>query len=122
MPTRIEQSAPRILAEADLTPRGPVHPSPIDWRDQILYQLLPDRFSDGREDQRPPFDPQRPSQYHTEDKAAWMQAGTRFTGGTIRGIQSKLDYLQGLGVTTLWLNPPWKQRADHYYNSILYER
>lgn len=112
MPTRIEQSAPRTLAEADLTPRGPVHPSPIDWRDQILYQLLPDRFSDGRENQRPLFDSQRASQYHAEDKAAWMQAGTRFVGGTIRGIQSKLDYLQGLGVTTLWLNPPWKQRVD----------
>ncbi len=38
--------------------------------------------------------------------------GNHFNGGTLRGIQTKLDYLQGLGVTTLWLNPPWKQRAD----------
>lgn len=112
MPTRIEQSAPRTLAEVDLTPRGPVHPSPVDWRDQIFYQLLPDRFSDEGEDQRPLYDPTKSGQYHAEDKAAWMRAGTRFVGGTIRGIQSKLDYLQGLGVTTLWLNPPWKQRAD----------
>jgi hypothetical protein len=24
-------------------------PSPIDWRDEVLYFLLPDRFSDGNE-------------------------------------------------------------------------
>ncbi len=78
----------------------------------MLYQLLPDRFSDAREDMRPLFDPAQPSRCHAPDKAAWMHAGTRFVGGTLRGIRSKLDYLQGLGVTTLWLNPPWKQRAD----------
>jgi glycosidase len=27
-------------------------------------------------------------------------------------VRSKLDYLQGLGVTTLWINPPWRQRAE----------
>nr|WP_245602787.1 alpha-amylase family glycosyl hydrolase [Gloeothece verrucosa] len=41
-----------------------------------------------------------------------MNAGNRFTGGTLRGITDKLDYLHSLGVTTLWINPPWKQRAD----------
>jgi glycosidase len=95
-----------------LKPRGSVHPSPIDWRDQIFYQLLPDRFSDGREDEREPFDPDSPTKFKAEDKAAWMAAGTRFVGGTLKGIHSKLDYLQDLGVTTLWINPPWKQRSE----------
>jgi glycosidase len=112
MAAKIEDAAPRTLAEASLVPRGSVHPSPVDWRDQILYQLLPDRFSDGREHERELFDPLNPDRFCAEDKAAWMAAGTRFTGGTIRGIQSKLDYLQALGVTTLWINPPWKQRAE----------
>lgn len=110
--TRIEEQAPRTLAEADLTPRGQVFPSPAVWRDQVLYQLLPDRFSDGGEEARPVFDPASPGQFAAADKAAWMAAGTRFVGGTIRGIASKLDYLQGLGVTTLWINPPWRQRGD----------
>jgi glycosidase len=110
--TRIEKDAPRRLAEADLTPRGRVIPSPATWRDEILYQLLPDRFSDGREDSRPLFDPATPDQFKATDRAAWMSAGTRFNGGTVRGIMSKLDYLQGLGVTTLWINPPWRQRPD----------
>ena len=112
MATKIEKSVPRALAEADLRPRGDVHPSPLDWRDQIFYQLLPDRFSDGHEEERELFDPQDTARFKARDRAAWMEAGTRFTGGTLRGIQSKLDYLEDLGVTTLWINPPWKQRVD----------
>jgi glycosidase len=34
-----------------------------------------------------------------------MAAGTRFSGGTLKGIESKLDYLKGLGVTALWVGP-----------------
>lgn len=112
MATKIEKSVPRELAEADLKPRGSVHPSPIDWRDQIFYQLLPDRFADGREDERELFDADSLTKFKAQDKAAWMAAGTRFVGGTLKGVQSKLDYLQDLGVTTLWINPPWKQRSE----------
>jgi glycosidase len=112
MTTKIETSVPKGLSEADLKPRGRVHPSPIDWRDQIFYQLLPDRFSDGREDRRPVFAHSDPERFVARDKGAWMGPETRFTGGTIEGVQSKLDNLHGLGVTTLWINPPWKQRPD----------
>lgn len=108
----VESSAPTELAAADLTPRGGVQPSPIDWRDQVLYFLLPDRFSDGQEDQHPLFDRTHPEQHRAADKRDWMQAGKRFQGGTLKGIESKLDYLQELGVTALWIGPIWKQRAD----------
>jgi glycosidase len=110
--TPIENQSPLSLNEIDLTPRGRVYPSPRDWRSQILYQLLPDRFSDGEENTRPMFDYRHPEVYRVKDKRDWMAAATKFTGGKIRGITSKLDYLQGLGVTTLWINPPWKQRVD----------
>ena len=112
MKTTIEDKAPLELSQIDLKPRGPVQPSPLDWRDQILYQLLPDRFSDGCEDDRQMYDPANPEQFRAVEKAAWMDAGTRFVGGTLKGIQTKLDYLQGLGITTLWINPPWRQRSD----------
>lgn len=110
--TPIEEQAPRTLAAASLTPRGRVFPSPSHWRDQTFYQLLPDRFSDGGEATRPMFDYRHPEQFVAPDKAAWMAAGNHFVGGTLKGAQSKLDYLQGLGVTTLWINPPWRQRAE----------
>lgn len=110
--TKIEDTIPTTLAEASLKPRGRVFPSPGQWRDQVFYQILPDRFSDGREASRPMFDLNGPGQFKAEDKAAWMAAGNKFVGGTIKGIQTKLGYLQKLGVTTLWINPPWRQRAD----------
>jgi len=86
--TPIELEVPQNLADASLTPRGRVFPSPSHWRDQIFYQLLPDRFSDGREDTRPQFDPYHPDRFTAPDKAAWMAAGNRFVGGTLKGALS----------------------------------
>jgi glycosidase len=82
------------------------------WKNHVFYQILPDRFSDGREAERPMFDYRHSEQYRVQDKQAWMSAGLRFTGGTLQGVRSKLDYLQALGITGLWLNPAFKQRAD----------
>jgi glycosidase len=112
MTTLIEPKAPQTLAEADLRPRGRVFPSPAQWRDQVLYFLLPDRFSDGMEAGRPIFNPAQPDQFRAADRAAWRRSGKSFQGGTLRGIASKLDYLKDLGVTALWIGPIWKQRPD----------
>jgi len=115
--TRVETTPPSTIAELDLTPRGRVYQSPSLWKEHVFYQIIPDRFSDGKEGQRPPFRPESTSEFLHPDKKAWMEAGMRFNGGTIKGIESKLDYLQGLGVTGLWLNPLFKQRRDlHTYH------
>ncbi len=108
----IEGKSPHKLSNLDLTPSGRVYKSPATWRDQILYFLLPDRFSDGEEGTRPKFEPTRPTEFKTDNPAEWMEGGTKFQGGTIKGIKTKLDYLQNLGVTTLWIGPIWKQRTD----------
>jgi len=100
------------LAQVDLTPAGAVHPSPADWSDQILYFLLPDRFSDAREADRPMFDANNADAFRPKSVSQWMKSGCCYQGGKIRGIEQKLDYLKGLGVTTLWIGPVWKQRAD----------
>jgi glycosidase len=110
--TLVDPQAPTSVEELDLSPRGSVHPSPQDWADQALYFLLPDRFSDGKESQRPLYDRSNPTAFKTDDRRAWMKAGTTFQGGTLRGIEGKLDYLKGLGITALWIGPVWKQRAD----------
>jgi glycosidase len=112
MPISIEATVPTRLTHLNLVPRGSVHPSPTNWRDHFLYQLLPDRLSDGQEASRPQFDWTHVAEHQVPDVGAWMAAGNRFVGGTLKGIASKLDYLQNLGITTLWLNPPWRQRAD----------
>lgn len=97
--------------------------SPIDWRDEVLYFLLPDRFSDGKEQGR---------QLLTREEIAglrrsparsnwnwqnWARSGSRWQGGTIRGITGKLPYLRELGVTSIWVGPLFKQRTrlDTYH-------
>jgi glycosidase len=112
MSTSIEATAPSELSQADLTPRGRVQASPVDWRDQVFYFLLPDRFSDGREDERPRYDRSNPDQFKTSDHRAWMEAGKGFQGGTLKGITSRLDYLRDLGVTTIWIGPVWRQHPS----------
>lgn len=70
--------------------------SPAD----VMYLILPDRFSDGspsndRVSKKPgPLDRQNPNAYH---------------GGDLKGIENHLDYLEQLGVTTLWLTPLYAQ-------------
>ena len=110
--TRLEAHGPQESTELDLTPRGRVFPSPVLWRNHVFYQILPDRFSDGREPERPLYDRDDPQRHRVSDHGAWMKAGLGFTGGTLRGILSKLDYLEGLGVTGLWINPAFQQRPD----------
>jgi glycosidase len=96
---------------------GGYTPSPVDWRDEVLYFLLPDRFSDGREDRRELLTQTRRAALRTTparpdiDWREWAASGARWQGGTIAGIRGRLDYLQGLGITTLWIGPVFKQRA-----------
>jgi glycosidase len=83
------------LATAAGAARGPLHvPSP-DWRDQVIYFVLTDRFDNG--------DPGNDDQ-----GAGEFQAGSRghFNGGDLRGLARRLGYIQGLGATAVWITPP----------------
>lgn len=120
--SRCKEPRPQTLAHSkeivDSIRRDDVsyNPSPQDWRDEILYFLLPDRFSDGNESERPMLNRQEIHNLRNNEEFAdwnwsdWAESGKRWQGGTIRGIQSKLDYLKKLGVTTIWTGPVFKQR------------
>lgn len=107
-------------------------PSPAAWEDEVLYFLLADRFSDGREigyvdaagnvvatGETPPFQAEDAGNGvgTADDARRWRAAGGTWTGGTLRGVQSKLGYLRRLGVTALWISPVLKQVAfrDSYH-------
>jgi glycosidase len=107
-----ETLIPESALSVNLNQRTKGYPSPYTWQDQVLYFLLPDRFSDGNEAERPLFNPQSPAEYRNNDKKAWMEGGKVFQGGKIKGITSKLDYLKNLGVSALWVGPIWQQRLD----------
>jgi len=81
-------------------------PSP-DWRDQVLYFVLTDRFADGD----PSNDDQHAGEFDPADPA-------KYNGGDLRGLERHLDYIHGLGATGVWLSPPvlnrwWDERARH---------
>ncbi len=65
-------------------------PSP-DWRDQIIYFLMTDRFEDGN----PSNNDQGAGEYNP-------QKSSHFSGGDLAGVKKRLDYIQGLGATSVW--------------------
>jgi glycosidase len=84
---------------------------PSDYRDrlpqdEILYFVLPDRFENGDPGNdrggiagdrlHTGFDPTHKGFYH---------------GGDLKGLTSRLDYIQGLGATAIWLGPIFKNKA-----------
>jgi glycosidase len=77
----------------------------------FVYLLMPDRFSNGDEnnDRLPGMKDQtlnRDSMYHRH-------------GGDLQGVINHLDYLQDLGVTTVWMTPvienDMANRTEHGY-------
>ncbi len=44
-----------------------------------------------------------------------------FFGGDIQGITGKLDYLESLGVTALYLNPIFRSPTNHKYDTMDYD-
>jgi glycosidase len=101
------------------------HPSPSTWEDEVLYFLMLDRFSDGREYGGFGDDCGRPvdgpgagrttalfdfeSDAGNAPRDAWFEAGKGWCGGTISGMRDKLGYLRRLGITAIWVSPVFRQ-------------
>jgi glycosidase len=100
------------------------HPSPSSWQDEVLYFLLLDRFSDGREGggfadlagqpvgnsaERPTPLFRYPQDSRSADHNTWFAAGKQWCGGNFRGLRDKLGYLKRLGVTCVWISPVFRQ-------------
>ena len=74
---------------------GALHvPSP-DWRDQVIYFVLVDRFDDGD----PANNDQGAGEYDPDDPS-------RYSGGDLAGVARRVDYIKGLGATAVWITPP----------------
>jgi len=79
-------------------------PSPDNWRIPY-YTILMDKFADG--------DPTNNDYFGTEFEWDWRETNFRF-GGDLAGLESKLDYLAGMGIKgifasgTPWINMLWQ--------------
>jgi glycosidase len=75
-------------------------------QDEVIYFVIPDRFRNGDpsndrgglvgEPRVTGFDPASPAFFH---------------GGDLRGLRERLDYIQGLGATAIWVTPVFRNKA-----------
>lgn len=63
-----------------------------DWRDEIIYQLLVDRFANGDIN----------NDYNVSERPDVL---SRHLGGDWQGVIDNVGYLQALGVTVVWVSP-----------------
>ena len=77
----------------------------------FIYLIMPDRFSNG--------DPSNDRIPGMRDQSLGRDSVYYRHGGDLQGIKNHLDYLQSLGVTTLWLTPvivnDMPRRTEHGY-------
>lgn len=100
--------------------------SPTWLRDAVFYQIFPDRFADGD-----PSNNVRNGEYLAYGQSVvarrWGErprkemGGIEFFGGDLAGIVQKLDYLQGLGVSAVYLNPIFTAPSNHKYDVADYD-
>ncbi len=91
----------------------------------IIYQIFPDRFcNSGTPKKNVPVDRVLRDDWgelpvYRETAKGEFPCNDYF-GGDLKGIESKLDYLQSLGVTCIYLNPIFEAHANHRYNTADY--
>lgn len=75
----------------------------------IWYQIFPERFNNGNQNNDPigilPWDSEYSPTYHD------------YFGGDLQGIIDKLDYIQDLGINGIYLTPIFKANTNHKYDS-----
>ena len=75
------------------------------WTNDIIYQVMPDRFYDG--------DPSNNQDVDRNDPRAWH-------GGDLKGLRQKLGYIRDLGATALWLTPVYEQVPGRHFGATGY--
>ncbi len=118
-----------------------------DWmKNAVIYQIFPDRFFDGDESNndnqttaRGAVDyeyitdwytlPENPEQEGLLDEATYKSTGAYYGdgqwsneiyGGDLEGITERIDYLEALGVTVIYLNPVFSSISNHRYDACDY--
>jgi glycosidase len=118
-----------------LTVHSPAFQTPEWVKNAVIYQIFPDRFRDGNPANNPAagefFYGETPTVYrsygsdwHTPICDPRAAGGTcpgvysqNFYGGDLAGILEKLDYLDELGITALYLNPIFRSPSNHKYDT-----
>ena len=129
------------FASFQVTVYDPNFQTPAWLQNANVYHIFPDRFRNG--DQTNDYCRQGsttgcPLYYGTQQATIhdlWNEAicdpnnangpcpgafSNQFFGGDLVGIQNQLDYLQSLGVDTIYMNPIFQARSNHRYDTDNY--
>ena len=77
-----------------------------DVRDDVFYFVMPDRFNNGRPDNDEGSKKYAISRGGLDKTSKWA-----FHGGDVAGLEQKLDYLAGMGITAIWMTPILRNKA-----------
>jgi len=69
-----------------------------DFKKKVVYQIITDRFCNGSKEND---DPGKSPGLFDESRKNWHA----YWGGDLKGIESKLDYIQELGARAIWISP-----------------
>ncbi|HLJ85510.1 MAG TPA: alpha-amylase family glycosyl hydrolase [Candidatus Angelobacter sp.] len=70
-----------------------------DFKKQVIYQIVTDRFFNG---DAANDNPSQSAGLFDATKTNWRL----YWGGDLAGIQQKMSYIKGLGATAIWISPP----------------
>jgi len=68
-----------------------------EWKSRSVYQIITDRFA------------------KTDADSTACSDLTKYCGGTFKGIQNNLDYIQGMGFDAIWISPVVANTPDGYH-------
>ena len=68
-----------------------------EWKTRSIYQLMTDRFA------------------KTDDDTTPCKDFLDYCGGTFKGIEKNLDYIQGMGFNAIWISPVQKNGPKGYH-------
>ncbi len=106
-----------------ITVYDPAYKTPAFMHGANIYQIFPDRFHraptdavDTRTDRyvHPSWDEDLLPE---TDKRGGEYMELDFFGGTLTGIMEKLPYLRDMGIDIIYLNPIFKARSNHRYDT-----
>ena len=81
--------------QVEVTARTKKNAKDFDWDESVIYFMVTDRFFDGNESNNTASG----AQTYGKDNAGL------YHGGDFAGITQKLDYLEDLGINTIWITP-----------------
>lgn len=80
--------------DVEITDRVKKNEKDFDWDEAVVYFMMTDRFFDGNE-----------SNNTASGEDTYGKNPGLYHGGDFAGVTAKLDYLQDLGVNTIWITP-----------------